>query len=242
VNRASYDTNSNGGISPECFFMRGDDPLYPGLFQSDATFVSLPATLWTGGPAPNCAAAGAYVEAQVISVSGPAGGEIGLWQENEDATQTTKLLTIPVDTNGGTNRFNVSEGVLTPDGPDPFGHIHGRRFTANKPGLYVVGFQLFDTSTAGPNGGAIHAPSVTNYFYFQSGFFIDSISRTNTSVTLRFGVSPFKSYVLEGNANLATTNWVTLDGFLGNSHSHLQLLTDTNAIAPARFYRVRQLN
>src|SRR5262249_48799217 len=84
VNRSSYDTNSNGGITPECFFMSSGDPLYPGLFGSDATFVALPATLWTGGPAPNCAAQGAYIEAQVISVSGPAGGEISFWEENED--------------------------------------------------------------------------------------------------------------------------------------------------------------
>jgi hypothetical protein len=239
VNRASYDTNSNGGITPECLYMAAGDSLYPGLFSSDATFVSLPATLPAGGPAPNCAAIGASIEAQMISVSGPEGGEISLWQENEDATATTKLFTLPAGTGDGTNRFNVTDPVAA---PDPFGHIHGRRFTANKLGLYTVGFQLFDTSTNGMNGGPIHTPSITNYLYFQGGFCIDSIAKTNDTVTIRFGVFPFKSYDLEANTDLATTNWVKLDGFAGNSHSHLQFLTDSNATAPARFYRVRQVN
>src|SRR6185369_13991264 len=102
---------------PECFFMSGNDPMYPGLYQSDATFVALPATLWTGGPAPNCAAQGAFIEAKVISLDGPDGGEIALWEENVDATQTTKRFSVPVGTSNGTNRFTVSEGVITPDGP-----------------------------------------------------------------------------------------------------------------------------
>ena len=59
VNASTYDINSNGGIAPECFYMSDNDPvLYPGLYQSDATFAALPATLCAGGPAPNCALVG----------------------------------------------------------------------------------------------------------------------------------------------------------------------------------------
>ena len=44
-------------------------------------------------------------------------------------------------------------------GADPFGHLHGRNFTATVPGESVVGFKLFDTSVNGAAGGAIHTSS-----------------------------------------------------------------------------------
>ncbi len=238
VNRTSYDTNSNGGIAPECLYMAAGDSLYPGLYSSDATFVSLPATLATGGPAPNCAALGAYIEVQLLSLSGPKGGELSLWQESEDATETSRIFSLPVGTSYSTNRMNVSEGF----DQDPFGHIHGRRFSANQPGLYTLGFQLLDTSTGGRNGGPIQKPSITNYIYFQAGFYLDSMLLTNQTVQIRFGVFPFKNYELEATTDPGTTNWTKIDSFPGNSHSHLQYMTDSNAIAPARFYRIRQVN
>jgi hypothetical protein len=241
VNRASYDINSNGGITPECFFMSDGDPLYPNLYSSDATFAALPATLDTGGPAPNCAAQGAYLVAQIISVTGPEGGKIDFWQENVDATATTKVFSIPVGTTNSINRFNISEGVVSPTyGPDPFGHIHGRRFAANIPGLYTVGFQLFDTSTSGFNGGPIHTPSITNYFYFQAGFHANSMLFTTNTATFGFGVRPFKNIDLEICTNLVNPNWIRVVTYIGNAHSHLQHLADPAAVTPSRFYRLRE--
>jgi len=251
VNAVTYDINSNGGTTPECFFMSDNYPeLYPGLYQSDATFAALPATLCAGGPAPNCAALGTYIEARLVSVTGPKGGEIGFWQENEDATETTKVFSVPSGTSS-TNRFNVSEGFtftpfpdcgIDPDGhnPDPFGHIHGRRFTANKLGLYIVGFQLIDTATNGLNGASRHAPSVTNYFYFQAGLNINTVAKTNSAVTVGFGARPFANYDFQISTNLATTNWFTIESYIGNFHSHLQHLTDPNATNAARFYRLQE--
>src|SRR5262245_17733504 len=92
-NAASYDSNStvSGGSPPNtaCFFMSDDDPdLYPHLFQVEVGFSALPATLWTGGPAPGAAAQGSYIEARLVSVGGPDGGEIGFWEQNEEATVT----------------------------------------------------------------------------------------------------------------------------------------------------------
>jgi hypothetical protein len=226
--------------------MSDNDDMYPGLYQTDATFVVLPATLWTGGPAPNCPAQGSYIELRLVSVTGPAGGKIDLWQENEDATATTKLFSLPVGTSNSTNRYNISEGdvgqgVSTPDGPDPFGHIHGRRFTADRPGLFTVGVQLLDTSHNGTSGGPIHIPSVTNYFYFQAGFFIDSMTKTNNVVTVRFGTRAFNNYFLEVNTNLATTNWFSIEEVFGGNHSDLHYLRDSNATTSASFYRMHEV-
>lgn len=247
VNGASYDIFSYGGTNSSCFFMDDNDPvLYPGLYQSDVTLVSLPATLWTGGPAPGAAAQGAYIEAVMKSVEGPAGGEIGFWLENDDASASTEIFSIPVGTKNGTNQFNVTEGdpgygVDTPDGPDPFGHIHGRRFTATKPGLYTVGFQFIDTSTNGTGGGPIHTPSKTNYFFFQSGLYIDSVGKTNNNLSVKFGTRSFHNYDFECNTNLETTNWFKITGIIGANHSDMHILTDTNASNGSRYYRLREM-
>ncbi len=245
VNGATYDINSTPPNS-SCLFMNNGDSLYPGLYQSDVTFVVLPATLWTGGPAPNCPAQGAYIEIRMVSVTGPNGGEIGIWQENEDQTATTKFMSLPVGTSNGTNKYNLTEGdvgqgVSTPDGLDPFGHIHGRRITANKPGLYTLGVQLLDTSANGANGGPIQSASATNYFFFQAGLCIDSFAKTNNQVTVRFGTRAFNNYLLEVNTNLATTNWVSIETVVGGNHSDLHYLSDPNATNSVRFYRMHEI-
>jgi hypothetical protein len=235
-----YDTNSWGGLYPACVYMNDGDPLYPGLFQTDVTFIALPATIWTGGPTPYSAELGAYIEMKLISLQGPPGGEFSMWEENEDATQTAKKFTMPVGTTYSTNQFNLSEGITNPE-PDPFGHVHGRRFTANKPGLYTLGVQLIDTSTAGPGGGSVHRPSDTNYFYFQAGLVINAHVRSNNTFTAWFGTRAFKNYHLETSPMPDGTNWVKVGAVPWASHSDIHFLTDTNATSTSSFYRIREL-
>jgi hypothetical protein len=252
ANSAVYNTNSNvGGSSPPtpaCFFMDNTDPLYPDLYSVEVSLTALPATLWTGGPAPGAAAQGAFLEVKVHSVSGPTGGEISFWEENEEATESVRRFAIPVGTSNATNRFNISEGFDTPSGPDPFGHIHGRRFTANRSGLYVVGLQVVDTSTAGLGGGPIHQPSaLTNFFYFQAGVYLNSMLKTNKTVTVQYGARSFHNYFLQGTTNLADAgNWFTIATNIttigpDGAHSDLHYLSDTNAIGAARFYRLLEI-
>lgn len=239
TNGSTYDIYSNQGIAPACFFMSSNLPaLHPDLYQTDVTFASLPGTLWTGGPAPGAAAPGAFLEAIIASVQGPAGGVIGFWQEDEDAVPNLRF-SIPVGTFHGTNRFEISEGITFPE-LDPFGHIHGRRFTANKPGLYTLGFQLVDTSTASPTGGPIHTPSPISHFYFQAGVFINSMVKTNNSVTVSFGVNSFYDYDLEVTPNLVNPKWVSIYHVVGANHSDIHFFTDIDATNSYRCYRVRE--
>jgi hypothetical protein len=235
VNGDSFVTNSGYVL-----YLNNQDPRYPGLYGNTAAFTSQPATLWTGGPAPNAAKPGAYLELEMVSVAGPSDGVVGVWQENEDAGTTTLKFSLPVGTTGSTNRFNLSEGVTQPE-LDPFGHIHGRIFTASKPGLYTIGVRIIDTSNAGVNGGPIHTPSDLFYLYFQAGLFISSISRTNNALTVQFGTQGYMSYYLEMNSSLGNTNWAMLAGPVGNRRSELLFLTDTNANSSPRFYRLRGL-
>ena len=124
--------------------------------------------------------------------------------------------------------------------PIPFGHIHGRRFTANKPGLYTVGFQFIDTGHAGTDGGPIHTPSKTNYFFFQAGLYLDSIVKTNSVTTMKFGTRPYHNYDIQGNTDPGTTNWTEVTGIIGANHSDMHLLSDTNATARPVFIASRE--
>ncbi len=104
---------------------------------------------------PNHAALGSFLELRIESViSGPDGGEFGFWQSG---VQQTSLGV--GDT--GTFQLDLSDaanGAGIP-GNDPYGHLHGRRWTATKAGVYDVGFRLYDTSVNGAGGGPIHTPS-----------------------------------------------------------------------------------
>lgn len=242
-----WDTNSYSGVYPACIYMVKDDPnvpLYPGLYQADVSFTSLPATIFTGGPALFAAEYGSYIEMIIRSVQGPVGGAISLWMENDEfsATSTTRLFSVPTGTLNGTNRFNLTQGPDEGGWPDdPYGHVHGRRFTASKPGLYTVGVQLIDTSTTGLNGSPNHSPSETNFFYFQAGLMVSLLKKTGSTVTLRFGLQGFKDYYLEYSPTPEGTNWITLFREPGASHSDLHVVVDDKAAEPTRFYRVREV-
>lgn len=137
---------------------------YKGYFQGNITFTVLAASAVNGGPEPNAPALGSYIQLQLVSVEGPDGGTFSFWNTGAMAPTYSMLA----DTSGGTSMWNLSGGSGAP-GSDPFGHVHGRRFTVDTPGTYTVGFQLVDTSTNGPGGGPIYSePSQVYYFTYTA--------------------------------------------------------------------------
>lgn len=240
-----WDTNSYGGYaqSPACiYFERNHPALYPGLFQTATTFSALPATIFTGGPSPDAAALGTYIELRFVSLQGPAGGLLTVWNEVDDPAHPSVMLTLPVGTTNGTNRFNLSEGDPLDAFADPYGHIHGRRFTLNQPGLYTVGLQLVDTAHNGPGGGATQSPSAITYFHLQAGLHLGSFSRSNGVAIARFGLPGFANYALEASPVLPGTNWITVTNITGTTHSELRWVRDPDASGTNRFYRLRKTN
>lgn len=243
VNGDLWDTNSYGGYagSPACIYLEANIPdLYPGLYQTATTFSALPATIFTGGPSPNAAALGTYIELRFVSLQGPPGGALTIWDENINPLQPTALFTISVGATNGTNRFNLSEGDPSDPESDPYGHIHGRRFTLNKPGLYTLGLQLLDTANNRAGGGPVQLPSALTYFYLQAGLHLSDLSKSNNVATARFGLPGFTDYVLEASTNASGPTWTTLSTITGTAHSEVRWVTDTAATAPARFYRMRK--
>jgi hypothetical protein len=234
VNGANFVTNS-GYILP--LTLTTNAP-YDGLYRGSITFTSLPATLSTGGPAFGHAAFGAFLQVQLVSLSGPSDARFSLWEESEQTGDAELRLSIPTGTLDGTDVFALTESDASP-GSDPYGHIHGRQFTASKPGLYTVGFRILDTSANGADGGPIHKPSDIFHMYFQAGFSIASLTKTNSEATVTFGAMPGNIY-LESTTNLFdASSWKTVAGPLSSTRATLQSLVDPQASDSARFYRLR---
>ncbi len=230
VNGANFVTNSGYVLG----LTQATNGQYAGYYHGAITPTALPATGDFGGPAFGHAALGAFLVAQVETLTGPVGGSFGLWEE----TDITPHFSVATGTTNGTQRFNLSEGNGAP-GADPFGHIHGRRFTATVPGLYTVGFRVFDISSNGTGGGPIHTPSDLYQINMQAGITIAQMTRTPNGVDVTFAALTGRNYYLEAATELTTTtNWQPVgDPITGNSRLHT--ISDLAATGQTRFYRLR---
>ena len=234
---------SNGALGPVALpqILRTNG-LNAGHYRGDAlTFSALAAMPGNGGPVAGHAALGARLAVQVVSVSGPAGGSFAFWEGDGESDLGRITFSVPVGTTNGTDSFVISENDGEP-GADPYGHIHGREFTTSAPGIYVVGFRVIDLSTTGPDGGPIHRPSAILPVRFQAGLRIEGIQHLTNRVTVSFRSPPGISNLLEAaESPAAPTGWQPAAAPLRGNNG-LQTITDTNATAGARFYRLRQLN
>lgn len=206
---------------------------YAGYYQGSITLTAVPATPEHGGPHANAAALGSFIRCRTSCLEAPPNGEFGFWEVG--ATNPTISLA-PGQTS--TNLWRLSESDGSP-GSDPYGHIHGRRFTATKPGIYKVGFTAVDTSTNGDSGGPIHTPSEELPVWFQAGINIASLRRTGTVNTVTFGAPANRNFTLEYSTNLATTNGWTPVGAPIMGNDRFRSLEDADASGSQRFYRVR---
>lgn len=204
------------------------------------TFTVLSATDLGTGQVLGRALLGSRLAVQVTDVAGPAGGAIGFWEGDGENPGNEITFSVPVGTTGGTSSFVVSENDGAP-GSDPYGHIHGREFTATTAGLYTVGFRLIDVSTNGPGGGPLHAPSSVLSMYFQAGPTIETIQAATNGMRVFFRSAPGVTNVLEASDGAAATAWRPVSGGL-RGNSSLQSLTDTNPAPDVRVYRLRLLN
>jgi len=206
---------------------------FAGYYEGNITLTALAATPAFGGPVPNAPALGSFIQAQLVSVDGPAGGSFGFWEAG--STNPTYSL---LSGESGTNMFRLTESDGSP-GTDPYGHIHGRRFTATQPGFYTVGFRLVDTSTNGTNGGPIHTASGVLPIYFQAGITIVSTAKTGDVMTISYGSITNRTFALEYTTNLLSpSDWESAGPPLPGTDL-LQSQSDTNVTSARRFYRIR---
>ncbi|NOS72307.1 MAG: hypothetical protein HOP33_20580 [Verrucomicrobia bacterium] len=184
---------------------------------------------------------GTQVRVRFVAVSGPPGGSFGVWDVagfGNGNNSTTLTFSLPVGTTNGNNSVLVSENSGEPFA-DPYGHIHGRQFSATKPGLYLLTVQAYDASHNGAGGGPLHTPTSLLSIYFQAGPAISAITHSTNEVAISFPSQVGKDYYLEASANLSDTNsWQTISGPVSGNDS-FQVFTDLNWSADQQFYRVR---
>jgi hypothetical protein len=216
ANGSVFDTNA----AYDVYLSFTNSGSFSNLYQgAGISFTALASTLDNGGPAPGHASDGSFLQLQFVSVSGPPGGVFGVWvQQPGNPSASDLLFTSPVGTTNGTNLLVLSESDGSP-GSDPYGHIHGRTFTATKPGLYMLGCRILDTSSNGAGGGPIHTPSTLYYFYFQAGLTISSWATNSNSFSFTFGTALGQTYYVESTPDLTAPNWTTFAGpFTGDNH------------------------
>lgn len=155
---------SNGNIfDPSTGYSKEMTPAttgtYAGYYAGNISFTVLPTTVDNGGPVAGAPAPGSFIMVGIVSVQGPAGGEFAFW--DHEATAPTFSFTAGHQAPNPTGLWSLSDAALGAGNPgaDPFGHIHGRNFTATMEGNYTVQFKLFDLSSNGAGGGPIHTPS-----------------------------------------------------------------------------------
>lgn len=136
---------------------------YAGLYNSGPTLTALSSS--EGG-----SALGSFLAAEIVSLTGPAGGVFSFWEGIDQGGGISPTFSISSGTLGGSYRFALSDASLSAGFPeqDAFGHLHGRRFTVNQEGQYTLGIRVLDTSVNGAGGGPIHTPSEVLYMNFAT--------------------------------------------------------------------------
>lgn len=229
INAGDYEANSGYVFG----LTAGDSgsPYEGWYYTGDLVFSALAATPNYGGPEPQAAALGSHIQIVLETLEGPAGAKLGFWETQQNDVDSTNLTwTVPVGLTNGTNYIVVSETDGSP-GSDPYGHIHGRIYSVDKPGLFRAGFRFVDTSTNEPGGGPIQAPSDRFYLQFQAALTIAGINFTTNNVQVTFaaisnlsdsGTAPATNYQIESSPALgASAQWQAVgDAVVGDDHMH----------------------
>lgn len=211
---------------------------YAGYHIANApTFTALASTPINGGPSAGHAAAGAHIVARIETVEGPEGGRFGFWEtpgDEEDATELT--FSVPVGETQGGLEFPLSENSGQA-GADPYGHIHGRYFSATLPGLYTVGLRLRDTSSNGPGGGPLHEDSPVIRFLFQAGLTLAKAIPGPEGLELRFAAQSGVSYQVEYTRRLESPEWIAIGSPVTGTGRMASVLVPTPVVGA--FFRLR---
>jgi hypothetical protein len=227
-NSAIFETGS-GYVKTLTYATNGP---YAGYYQGSITLTALAATTNHLGPVPKAPALGSWIFAQLVSVDGPSDGAFAFW----DAGATSPTISL-ASGRTGTNTWQLSENDGAPD-TDPYGHIHGRRFTATKPGVYTVGFRAYDFSTSGVGGGPIHTPSTVVKLYFQAGDNVHSIEPDVDHTHVRIGARVGYTWQLEAATKFSPPDWqIVGELVIGDDYFHEIL--DDNRVEGNRYYRVK---
>lgn len=202
---------------------------YAGRYEGNITLTAMHSVDAFGAPVPGGPAPGSMIWAEIVSVAGPEGGAFSFWE----STGAEPAFTAPTGSTGLNFSFVLSEESLGAGQPggDPYGHIHGRRFTANKPGLYRVGFRAIDRNN-------IHTPSEIVELHFQADYLVSpEITFSNGMPIIRFAAPSGFVVTVEAKGDLnPETPWQSVAQVGGTDH--FMSVMDELANGAPRFYRL----
>jgi len=212
---------------------------FAGYYQNNVTLTAFPATASYGGPTAGAASLGALFHGRISLLSGPPGGRFGFWETNSDAVSGPYVSVGVGET--ATNLFRITQTDGAPTA-DPFGHIHGRRLSATKQGIYKVGFQAIDVSTNGLGGGPIHPPTGVLPVWFQAGVNIESVEPDyeDGHVHVRFGAPLGTTWQVEYTDSFSPLNWLPAGEPVTGQDYFFERIHEGDPGAN-RYYRVRRL-
>jgi hypothetical protein len=182
------------------FFPLGEAPslalenLPGGAYASELTFSAFDNT----APPPK----GALVRVDVLSVTGPEGGNFSYWE----TAATTPTWTRP---SGWSASENDHPDLYASEDAGGYGHLHGRAFTMDRAGVYLVTFQVVDEL----GNHAASAPFVVQFTAIDPPRL--SIALEASSVLLTFQSRMDLNYDLQSSTTLDPYDWSfveTLEG------------------------------
>lgn len=211
---------------------------HAGLFRGSVTFTALASSSDYGGPAFGHAAPGAHLELGIETVEGPEGGTFGFWEGEEGEEGGQMSFAAPVGLTSGPFRFPLSE-TSGAAGDDPYGHVHGRVFTVDRPGFYTVGFRIHDGTSNGPGGGPLHPASDLFRLHWQAGVSLAGIRSGPDGIRLSFAALTGGRYVIERSGRLGLgAVWETVgEPVVGDDRLHEVI---DRAPVEIGFYRLRR--
>ena len=182
------------------YFPHGEAPSYDtqsfpgGAFATVLTFSAFDNT----SPPPS----GALVRIDILSVSGPAGGSFSFWEVGAASPTWSRAA-------GWTATPTDHPSLYASEDATGYGHIHGRAFSTDKPGVYEVTFQAVDTtgSYSASNAFVVRFTAITPPQL--------AIACQGGSLNLTFASRANLTYDLQNSTTLQSNDWTTvttLDG------------------------------
>ncbi|MFM8458972.1 MAG: hypothetical protein ACKOB0_08520 [Chthoniobacterales bacterium] len=198
-------------------FFSGYAPEFPGgWYASELTFTTETNALDS--------ADGANPRIELVSVSGPTGGNFGFWEVG--ATNPTWVRS----TGWNSGQGNIPSFPVIYYGEN---HAHGRAFTMDKPGDYTVRFRAVDS-----NGAYAASANLTIVFRAQQPPQL-AIGISGGNVSLSFTSRLNLSYDLQRCENLSSGEWIGVEPHtFMNGDGGVRVLSDPVGGRSRAFYRL----
>lgn len=161
---------------------------------------------------------------ELVSVSGPAGGNFGFWEVGALEPTWTRAA----GWNSGSGKVPSFHVLFNGDN-----HVHGRAFTMDKPGDYMVNFRAVDSS-----GSYAASANLTIVFRAQQPPQL-SIGISGGNLSLSFTSRLNMTYDLQCTENLSSGVWTNVEPHtFMDGDGGVKVLSDPVAGRPQSFYRL----